>query len=67
MKLRYLLQGKYSNGILKEIEEKHRYSFKVVNNFFSTPLTSDDRWDIIENYFLGNDEYTKTVLNIAED
>jgi len=28
-------------------------------------LSDDERWDIIENYFLGNEEYVNSKLGIV--
>ena len=67
MKLRYLSQGKYYNSILRDIESKHKSATKIVNCFFQKQLTTEQRWDIIENYFLGNEAYVKAILGVSEE
>lgn len=43
----------YENAILQKIYEKYEYSEKVFTYFFRTNMTTSERWDFIENYFLG--------------
>lgn len=67
MKLRYLANGNYSNNLLKQLEKNHRYETKIINKFFQTDMSSNERWKLIENYFLGRDEYIDEKLGIADD
>lgn len=43
----------YENTILRKIYEKYEYSERVFTYFFRTNMTTSERWDFIENYFLG--------------
>lgn len=67
MKLRYLTQGRYSNIILREIERKNKAATKTLEAFFSSNLTTEQRWDVIENYFLGNEKYVRFMLGMNEE
>lgn len=53
VKLSYLANGKYSNNILSELARRQKDATQLVNDFFTAELSSDERWQLIENYFLG--------------
>ncbi|SFF92223.1 ATP-dependent DNA helicase, RecQ family [Desulfotomaculum arcticum] len=65
-KLRRALQGSYSNNILTDIERKHEYSQKILVEFMKNKFSDEERWDIIEDYFLGRDEIVKFRLGIQQ-
>lgn len=48
--------GKYENAILDNIYDRFEYSEKVFSHFFTTPMSDKQRWEFIENYFLGASE-----------
>lgn len=55
--LNYLVRRKdYENAILNNIYEMHAYSERIFTYFFNTPMTDEERWDFIEDYFLGTPE-----------
>lgn len=54
----------YSNSVLKEQNSRHDYSAKVITGFFMTPMETDERWDLVEEYFLGNDDYVASRLGL---
>lgn len=66
VKLRRIANQKYQNSILADIEKKKRRSQKVLQSFLSADLTDEERWDVIENYFLGRDTIVNKLLNIYE-
>lgn len=66
VKLRRIANQKYQNSILADIEKKKRGSQKVLQSFLSADLTDEERWDVIENYFLGRDTIVNKLLNIYE-
>lgn len=43
----------YSNSVLQDIEDRHSRSVITMSNFFNYRLSNSERWDYIENYFLG--------------
>lgn len=54
----------YANKVLRDLDARHEYSAKVLRGFFQTKLSDTERWDLIEDYFLGNDERVAAVLGI---
>ena len=56
----------YRNRILSEIEVRHKRAAKIVEGFLMSDLKNEARWDVIENYFLGNDGVVDNMLNIGE-
>lgn len=64
-KLRRLSQSNYSNGILTDIERKRNRSQKVLMEFMKKKMTDEERWNIIEDYFLGRDEKISAFLGIS--
>ncbi len=56
---------KYNNHILEDLRKRHSHSIELLKKFFSTPMEDKLRWDLIEEYFLGNDEYVAQVLGIG--
>lgn len=53
---------KYNNRILTEIEGRHKRAVKLMNQFMMGEYTNEDRWKIIEEYFLGHDEVVDEML-----
>lgn len=65
MKLKTLsTDPNYSNSVLKEQNKRHDYSAHVITHFFMTPMSDEERWDLIEEYFLGNDDYVGARLGL---
>ncbi len=54
----------YTNQVLDELNNRHEYSTKVMSGFFTTEMDDDERWDLIEDYFLGNDDFVAWRLGI---
>ncbi len=46
---------KYSNSYVHRAKEKHERDVKVLSKFFVDLQTDEQRWDYIEDYFLGKD------------
>lgn len=59
--------GKYTNSVLQTIQDRHRWSSKLLQAFFKTELTTEDRWELVEQYFLGNEDYVRDVLHLEEE
>lgn len=55
----------YSNKVLKRLNESHEYASRVVSSFFRTSMGDEERWDLIEEYFLGNDDYVAWALDMG--
>lgn len=43
----------YSNTILRDIKERQERSFRILRHFFVSLNDDEERWDFVENYFLG--------------
>ncbi|MCH3924541.1 MAG: DEAD/DEAH box helicase [Bacteroidales bacterium] len=46
---------KYRNTLLSQVEEKHNISNQIFQHFFLNKFSNEDRWDFIEDVFLGED------------
>lgn len=56
----------YRNTMLSNIEERHKRAAVIVDRFMTTELDDDERWSVIENYFLGHDSIVDIQLGINE-
>ena len=43
----------YHNKLLEEVQKRHKISVAMMKYMFENPFSSDERWDMIEDYFLG--------------
>lgn len=48
--------GRYENSILNRIYDRYDYSERVFTYFFTKIMSDEERWEFIENYFLGQPE-----------
>lgn len=58
--------GKYTNKVLHSIQQHHRKNEKLMIAFFTTEMNESDRWELIEQYFLGNMDFVQNVLKIHD-
>ena len=55
-KLRILSKNsKYENKTLSKITKSNERSLEIMNYFFTTELDNKQRWNFIEDYFLGKE------------
>lgn len=54
-KLNSLSKGSYTNKVIESIERSHEKSIKIMSYFFQNSMTDAERWDYIEDYFLGRE------------
>lgn len=56
-KIKRIVMGNafYSNGYVTRAREKHERDMAVLRKFFNSLTTNEERWDFIEDYFLGGD------------
>jgi ATP-dependent DNA helicase RecQ len=47
--------NKYSNTLLSKTLERHHLSNQIFDHFFLRSFSNDERWDFVEDYFLGSD------------
>ena len=45
--------GKYENRLLKMVAERHTVSVKMLTYLYDNDFSSEQRWDLLEDYFLG--------------
>lgn len=43
----------YENRMLKMVAERHTVSVKMLTYLYENDFTSQERWDLLEDYFLG--------------
>ena len=65
-KILRLANSKYTNNVLQAIQERHRSNAQLLAAFFSAEMPATERWELIEQYFLGNGEYVRDALSIRE-
>jgi cytidylate kinase len=66
-KLERLAEEKqYTNQVLKHIQERHRHNERLLEKFFATDMSDEERWELIEQYFLGNENYVRLALGLDE-
>ena len=66
-KLLRLANDNYSNTVLSAIRSKHRRNEKLLTAFFLNEMSTDERWHLIEEYFLGNEDYVQRTLGLSLD
>ena len=57
----------YKNLVLQDLNERKNRAIQVMKSFFMTPLSDNERWNLIEDYFLGNDQQVNYVLGIEDN
>ena len=53
-KLATLAKEKNINNVVVDIETRHKISMEVMTYFFQNEMNNKERWNYIEDYFLGN-------------
>lgn len=56
----------YRNSLLVDIGEKHQRAAQIVDKFLKAKMSDEDRWSLIESYFLGYDGEVDTMLGIKD-
>ena len=56
----------YKNMQLAEIHRRHSDAEQMMLAFLTKKMTSKQRWDLVEDYFLGHDEVVEMALGINE-
>ena len=67
LKLRRLAESHYRNAVLQAIQARHRRSQDLLAAFFTTPMDTQERWDLIEAYFLGEDDAVHARLGLTDE
>ena len=45
----------YTNTLLSKTLERHHLSNQIFDHFFLRSFSNDERWDFVEDFFLGSD------------
>ena len=65
--LRQLTGEHYRNRLLRRIQDRHRSGEALLEAFFNAPMSNEERWELIERYFLGDEAYVKETLGLKEE
>lgn len=65
-KLNELTAAKYSNEVLTDIKRRHKSAQEIMLNFMARDFTGEERWDLIEDYFLGREDIVRNKLKKPE-
>lgn len=66
-KIRSLSESRsYKNMQLVEIHRRHADAEEMMLSFLTKDLTSKQRWDLVEDYFLGHDEVVGKTLGLED-
>ncbi len=65
-KIKLLASINYHNTVLHEIHNRHQHNLRLLNAFFMSKMSTEDRWDLIEQYFLGNETAVHERLGLQE-
>lgn len=60
-------QADYRNTLLSGIEARHKRAEELMAAFMAAKLTTKERWDLIEQYFLGRDEAVDRMVGLEQD
>ena len=45
--------GRYKNDLLQKVADRHHVSVKMLTYLYESDYSSDEKWDLLEDYFLG--------------
>lgn len=65
-KIQRLAAENYSNNVLRSIRERHQHNHELLAAFFMAEMSTAERWELIEQYFLGNEDYVAEALNLYD-
>ena len=58
---------RYTNDYVTNARKKHDRDVAVLRTFFTKTMSTDERWDYIERYFLGENVVDETIINSIKD
>ncbi len=65
-KLNALSNSEYRNRIVSETERRHKASMDIMSYFFQTEMKDEERWNYIEDYFLGREVAKESMVEEEE-
>ncbi len=66
-KLAKLTEGNYKNSVASDIHRRHKSAQDTMMGFMMHDLSSKERWDVIEDYFLGREESVRKAIGVCGD
>lgn len=54
---------RYNNRMIQDINKRHERAASIMSRFMNGEYSNDERWGIIEEYFLGHDEAVDYLLD----
>lgn len=51
----------YTNSVVQAVEKRFSVNANLMNYFFTNTLSDEERWQFIEDYFLGKSEEELTL------
>ncbi len=51
--LRYADDERYTNALITDVQRRHERAMQQMEEFFGREMSNTERWDYIEQYFLG--------------
>ncbi|MEI6088594.1 MAG: helicase-related protein [Bacteroidota bacterium] len=66
-KFEALCKQKYVNAQITEIERKHNLAMDIMTYFFQNKMSDKERWNYIEDFFLGKDVKTQEQVVDEEE
>lgn len=61
-KINFLSNSKYKNEVISDVQRRHDVSMELMSYFFRQKLSQVERWDFVEDYFLGRDVMEEALL-----
>ncbi|TJW09724.1 DEAD/DEAH box helicase [Parvibacter caecicola] len=55
---------RYRNSELDRLNLRHHNAKNIITSFFTKDMDDGSRWDLIEKYFIGDDDYVAEVLGL---
>ncbi len=57
----------YKNSVASDIHRRHKSAQDTMMGFMMHDLSSKERWDVIEDYFLGREESVRKAIGVCDD
>ncbi len=61
-----LTEEGYSNAVLTDLRRRHRSAQETMMGFMARDFTTAERWDVIEDYFLGREDEVQKALQLPK-
>ncbi len=55
LKIERFATTSYTNSVVQEVHDRQKRSVNLLESFFAAPMTDAERWQFIEDYFLGRE------------